>query len=253
MRRPASRIRRHDVEVQFGANPLGHQRVLDKADQLELHRPVAELAEQGQRRGDRQHRVLRLGGGDQQLPHLFGVALVGGVDATTMRATRSACIQFFTAPVIRVEFGTISVARSKVSISVARALMRRTKPWSGADDDPVADADAALPQQDQAGNEIVGDALQAEADADREAAGDPGEPVGVEAEPRARRDQQRDHDADIAEDRADRVLDAGVEPGARQIAVAEPVLRGARRHQDEEEHASAAPTATRATASRRRR
>ena len=43
---------------------------------------------------------------------------------------RSACIQFFTAPLTSVALGTISVPRSKVSISVARALMRRTKPWS---------------------------------------------------------------------------------------------------------------------------
>ncbi len=59
------------------------------------------------------------------------------------------------------------------------------------DHHPVADADAALPQQDQPGDEIVGDALQAEADADRKAAGDPGEPVGVDAEPRRRRPAAR--------------------------------------------------------------
>ena len=39
-------------------------------------------------------------------------------------------VQFFTTPVISSEFGMITLALSKVSISVARTLMRRTKPSS---------------------------------------------------------------------------------------------------------------------------
>ena len=71
----------------------------------------------------------------------------------------------------------------------------------GADDDPVADADAPLPQQDQAGDEIIGDRLQAEADADRQRAGDDRQLLRIEAELGAA-EQQRDEDADIADDRA---------------------------------------------------
>ena len=39
-------------------------------------------------------------------------------------------VQFFTTPVMNSELGMITVARSKVSISVARTLMRRTQPSS---------------------------------------------------------------------------------------------------------------------------
>ena len=89
-------------------------------------------------------------------------------------------------------------------------------------------------KQDQAGDEIVDDALQAETDADRQRAGDEGEFLQIEPERRAA-DQQGDDDADIAEDRPHRVLHARVEPGVRQKALAEPVLRGARRdHADDE-------------------
>ena len=62
-------------------------------------------------------------------------------------------------------------------------------------------------------------ALQAEADADRKAAGDQGELLHVEAELGAA-EQNGDHDAEIAEDGADRVADAGVEAGLRQEALA---------------------------------
>ena len=116
-----------------------------------------------------------------------------------------------------------------------------------ADDHPVADANAALPEQDQPGDEIVDDALQPEADADGEAAGDPGDPLGVDAEPRAA-DDQRDYDAEIAEDGADRILDAGVEAGARQIAFAEPGLARSRRPENKDEQQRPPPRASKSTA-----
>ena len=81
----------------------------------------------------------------------------------------------------------------------------------------------ALPQQDEAGDEIVGDRLQAEADADRQAAGDQGEFLHVEADLRAGQ-QRGDDDADIAKNRPDRVSDAGVEACLRQEPRAQPIL-----------------------------
>ena len=47
-----------------------------------------------------------------------------------MRPSVLARVQFFTTPVISSEFGMITLARSKVSISVARTRMRRTQPSS---------------------------------------------------------------------------------------------------------------------------
>ncbi len=41
-----------------------------------------------------------------------------------------------------------------------------------ADDDPIADADRPLPEKNESRDEIIDDRLQAEADADRERAGD---------------------------------------------------------------------------------
>ena len=109
------------------------------------------------------------------------------------------------------------------------------EPLVGADDDQVADPDAALPQEDQARDEIVGDRLQPEADADRERAGDDGEPLHVEPDLGGRQ-QHRDRAADIAEDRADRVADPGIEARLRQQAVAEPALHEAGGEQRHAEH-----------------
>ena len=61
----------------------------------------------------------------------------------------------------------------------------------------------------------------------------------IEAELSAAEHQRGEH-ADIADDRADRIADAGVEPGARQVALAEPVLHRAGRHHADDEHDAAA-------------
>ena len=45
-----------------------------------------------------------------------------------MRPTRSLWTQFLTTPLTKLELGTIKLPRSKVSISVARALIARTNP-----------------------------------------------------------------------------------------------------------------------------
>ena len=47
---------------------------------------------------------------------------------TTERPRRSAWVRFFTTSEIRLEFGTMTVARSNVSISVERTLIRFTMP-----------------------------------------------------------------------------------------------------------------------------
>ena len=55
-----------------------------------------------------------------------GSAVRGTLTGAMTRPVRSLRTRFLTTPEIRLEFGTITVERSKVSISVARTLMRRT-------------------------------------------------------------------------------------------------------------------------------
>ena len=69
-----------------------------------------------------------------------------------------------------------------------------------ADDDAVADLDRPLDQQDQARDEVVDDRLQAEADADRQRAGDDGEVGDVEAGV-GDGEQGGERDADVARPR----------------------------------------------------
>ena len=98
----------------------------------------------------------------------------------------------------------------------------------------VADPDGALPQEDEAGDEIVGDCLQAETDTDRQAAGDQGEFLNIEADLRAGQ-ERGDDDSDIAKNRPDRVSDAGVQTCLRQESRAQPVLdQPGEKHRDGE-------------------
>ena len=92
-----------------------------------------------------------------------------------------------------------------------------------ADDDAVADLDRALDQQDEPRDEVVDDRLQAEADADRQRAGDDGEVGDVEAGI-GDRQQRGERDADIAHDRVDRIGDAGVQARLLQRPLPQPAL-----------------------------
>ena len=93
--------------------------------------------------------------------------------------------------------------------------MRLTRPSPTGKRHPVADADRPFGQQDQAGNEIVDDRLQAEADADAERAGDDGEVGEVEAR-RGEREARGDDVAGIGCALADRILHALVDARFRR-------------------------------------
>jgi hypothetical protein len=75
-------------------------------------------------------------------------------------------VQFFTVSAISIEFGTITFTRSNVSISVERTLILRTTRSCPPMTIQSPAFDRPLGKQDQSGDEIVDDALQAEADAD---------------------------------------------------------------------------------------
>ena len=90
--------------------------------------------------------------------------------------------------------------------------------------DLVADAHRPFGEQDQAGHEVRHDRLQAEADADRERAGDQCDLLQVDAEVGEREGQRRD-EADIPDDGRDRELQARLDPGARQEPGLQPALQ----------------------------
>ncbi len=110
----------------------------------------------------------------------------------------------------------------------------------GADDHPVADLDRPLDQEDDAGDEIVDDVLQAEADADGEGAGDKRKVCQVETA-HGYRHHGRESYADITESRGYRVLQTRFHPCFRQHALGKAALQPAHEHQrdreDDQRHA----------------
>ena len=236
MRIASSRQAAQDVEIQLALRPRGRLDVVDEADEIELERPVAEIGELDGRRGDLQHEVLRPGGLDQDFAHPLDVAVVVdidrdenppdpvGIDPVLDRVGDEARVRHDQGrPVQRLDLGGAGVDPAHESLV-------------GADHHPVADPDAALPQQDQARDEVIGDRLQAEADSDRQRAGDEGELLDVEPD-LGGAEQNRDRPADIAENRADRVADAGVKARLRQKALTEPALDEPRHEHGDGEHA----------------
>ena len=103
---------------------------------------------------------------------------------TISRPDRLNRVQFVTRPVIRSAFGTITSVRSKVWIRVERTEIALHRALHAADLDPVALADRAFDQQDDARDEVRHDGLQAETDTDRQGTGDDGKTRQVDARPR---------------------------------------------------------------------
>ncbi len=96
---------------------------------------------------------------------------------------------------------------------------------------PVADLDRSLDKQDEAGNEVVDDGLQAKADADRQCAGDDGKAGDVEACVR-NGGQRSDGKADVAGTGVDRVGKPRLDAPFGQRSGGQPALHEARRDQD---------------------
>ena len=157
---------------------------------------------------------------------------------TSTRPSLLRCVQLPTAELMNSELGTITVWRWKVSISVARTLIFLTMPGIGAGDHPVADLERPLGEQDQAGDEVGDDVLQAEADAERQAAGDQREVRQVDAG-RRNAEQRGKQDAGIADGGADRVAHAGIDAAARHDRAVEPALEPARHEIADDENEEA--------------
>ncbi|MNM71611.1 hypothetical protein D3C81_832800 [compost metagenome] len=95
-----------------------------------------------------------------------------------------------------------------------------------ADADQVANLDRALGEQDQAGDEVLDDFLQAEADPHRQGTDDPGQVGPFHPQ---RRQGQEDHQgiADVGEQGAERGAHARVHVGLGQELVVQPAAQGA--------------------------
>ena len=102
-----------------------------------------------------------------------------------------------------------------------------------ADDDAVADLDRPLDQQDQPRHEVVDDRLQAEADADRQRAGDDGKIGDVEPGV-GHREQRCERNAGVAHHRVDGIGDARVQAGLHG-PLAQPALDQPRGEQERDE------------------
>src|SRR5690606_13609462 len=107
---------------------------------------------------------------------------------------------------------------------------------------PVADLKGTLGEQNETGNKVLYDVLQAKTDAERETAGNKGEVRHVE--PGCRYPHQgRQTETDIAYDCADRIAYAGIDAPARHDTVVQPVLEPARQQiaDHEQQHAGQEP------------
>ncbi len=102
-----------------------------KPNEIEFERPLAEFGELNRRAGIARTRSWVFAA-SRRISRTSSTSLVVSDDDDEPDLV-AVCIQFLTTPVTRFEFGTMTVARSKVSISVERALIRRTKPLVRAD------------------------------------------------------------------------------------------------------------------------
>ena len=112
--------------------------------------------------------------------------------------------------------------------------MRWTSPSRSADRDPVADLDRPFSEQDQSGNEVADDRLQAKADADRKGAGEKGDLAEAETK-EGHGHQDGGPGADIGHRRRERGAHAQIHPRLRQVASLEPSADFPRHQQAGEE------------------
>ena len=128
-------------------------------------------------------------------------------------------------------FGTIMVMLSLVqNDGAARAnLLHLT--GDARDFDAVADGDRPFGQNDQAADEIAGDVLQTEADADADRAGENGERAEMNAGV-LEHDEDADDQDEVADDLRDGVLQGAIEPAVDEEAIEKKTLRARRDPED---------------------
>src|SRR5215468_9251378 len=220
-----------DGVVQVAADRQGLFHIGDNATQFEFQRAVSEAQPEAQQEcpGRRRLHNLRVRSGDvsQDFADLNRIAFKGDDDLDHDAAQ---CIR--ARPVLD-DAGDEFGIRNHYACSIKRldpGCAHANAPHPSLltlDYDRVADADRPFGQQDEAGYEIRHDGLQPKPDTDRKGAGNQRNLLQVEAEPRERNNDRYDR-ADIAEDRDDRELEAGLQSGPRQQLRLQPTLHDAR-------------------------
>ena len=114
-----------------------------------------------------------VGAVQENLAHFLGVRPVGHADSSTStRAKRSRCVQLTTAVDSSSAFGMMTAARWKVCDLRCTDVDTGDVALVPGHLDPVTHLDGPFHHENQARHEVVDDILQAEADADRQGAGD---------------------------------------------------------------------------------
>ena len=118
-----------DLEVKVALNADAGFHVADEDTQFEVERAGGHSGKQDLRGRYGQDELICLGDRNQRPRELCPDRRTPRPSrGITIRPVRSLRTRLVTTPVTRLEFGMMTWARSKVSISVARTLMRRTKP-----------------------------------------------------------------------------------------------------------------------------
>ena len=220
---PASRSAFSMAMRRSDCTPRGVGDIGQRDAQAEHQRAVAEFFEDCRRRRVAQHLGMIVGALLQDGDHLLGIGTVADADLDVDGAERVAM-----RPVEHAAGDQLGVGDDQAGAVEGLDLGGPHADAAHvalliADDDAVADLDRPLDQQDQPGDEVVDDRLQAEADADRQGAGDDGEVGDVEAG--IGYGQQRgQRDADVAHHRVDRIDDAGVHARLLQRLLPQPAL-----------------------------
>ena len=169
MRRPASRIRRKISKLMSLRVRSARSMSSTKQIRLNLSDQSPNSANSTEGAGMASTWSCALAARDHEVAHFVEVAFVSDVDRDD-----DASDAIVVDPVLDDAADEVRVGHDQAAavegLDLGRAgVDRANEPLIRSHHHPVADADGALPQQDEAGDEIVGDRLQAEADADRQA------------------------------------------------------------------------------------
>ena len=194
---PSSAKRRGDLVVDLAADAEDEVHVAQDHPDLEIEAVRAETGKDHRRRRVQHHQRLVLGDLQQDLLDLAGVGAVGHphLDDQPPGQVEPRPVGHHPGDQIRVRHDHVGPVEG---LDPGRAHRDRAhRAHHAADLDPVALADRAFDQQDDARDEVRHDVLKPEADADRQRAGDDGKARQVDPG-RRDGDHRGQEDADVA-------------------------------------------------------